>query len=75
MDGAVYRSITNIGVKPTVGSDTPLAETHILHFQGELYGRRILVRLLRFLRPEQKFRDVEQLRLQMQKDVSSVEED
>ena len=75
VDGAAYRSITNIGVKPTVGSDTPLAETHILHFQGELYGRRILVRLLRFLRPEQKFRDVEQLRLQMQKDVSSVEED
>lgn len=75
VDGTVYPSITNIGVKPTVGSDTPLAETHILDFSGDLYGRRILVRLLCFIRPEQKFDGVEALRAQLKKDVLSVEKD
>ena len=65
----------NIGVKPTVGSDVPLAETHILGFSGDLYGQRILVRLIRFVRPEQKFDGVEALRAQLEKDVLSAQED
>lgn len=75
VDGTAYRSVTNIGVKPTVGSDVPLAETYILGFSGDLYGQRILVRLIRFVRPEQKFDGVEALRAQLEKDVLSAQED
>ena len=53
--------MTNIGVRPTVGSEGPLAETWISDFQGDLYGRNVPVTLVKFLRPERKFDSVEAL--------------
>lgn len=61
-DGSVRRGVTNIGVKPTVGSDSVLAETHILDYAADLYGRTLKVELLSFLRPEQKFESLDALR-------------
>lgn len=57
-----YRSITNIGVRPTVTDDVePTAETHILDFDGDLYGQKILLLLHEFIRPEQRFASAEEL--------------
>ena len=62
VDGCWHRSITNIGTRPTVTEDLqPVSETHIVDYTGDLYGRHVQVRLLRFLRPEQKFESAEQL--------------
>lgn len=72
LDGKSYPSITNIGIKPTVGSDEPLSETNIFGFSGDLYGRRVLVKLTGFIRPERKFQSVEELKMQMEKDIGSV---
>ncbi|MBQ9082107.1 MAG: riboflavin biosynthesis protein RibF [Clostridia bacterium] len=68
IDGCRYHAVTNIGVKPTVGSDGPLAETWIIGFSGDLYGRTVPVELAVFLRPEQRFASVEELRQQILRD-------
>lgn len=62
IDGKYYRSITNVGVKPTVKSDYALAETHIFDFSGDLYGKTISLELMHFLRAEKKFESIEELR-------------
>ena len=62
IDGARMYSVTNIGVCPTVGGERPLSETWIPGFSGDLYGRVIEVQLVGFIRPEQKFDTIEQLR-------------
>lgn len=64
-DGRVSHGVTNIGVRPTVGSEGPLAETWIADFQGDLYGRNVPVTLVKFLRSEQKFDSVEALQRQI----------
>ena len=70
LDGVWRPSVTNVGVKPTVGSDAVLAETHILGCDRDLYGRRIEVGLLEFVRPERKFASVAELKQQIAKDVA-----
>ncbi len=71
-DGRKYKSLTNIGMKPTVNyQGLPLAETYIEGFSGDLYGQPVQVRLLRFLRPEMKFNSVQALTEQMTKDLQS----
>ena len=71
----VYPSITNIGVKPTVNyKNKPLAETHILGYNGDLYGQKIKVSLLSFIRPEKKFKDTEALKEQLHKDKLSAQQ-
>lgn len=69
-DGTWYPSLTNIGIKPTVGyAGLPLAETYIKGYAGELYGETLQVCLYRFIRPERKFCSVDELMQQMQKDL------
>ena len=62
VDGVLYSGVTNVGIKPTVGSDVPLAETYLQGFSGDLYGRKIEVAFLEFIRPETKFASIEELR-------------
>ncbi len=73
VDGVRYKSITNVGVKPTIaGKRMPLAETHVLDFSDNLYGRNIAVEFCRFIRPEMKFSSVEELKKQISRDISEV---
>lgn len=65
IDGKLYGGVTNVGVKPTVGSDGPLAETYIMDFSGDLYGKIVEVYFFRFVRPEQKFLSIDQLKAQI----------
>lgn len=70
IDGVEYPSITNIGVKPTIaGERQPLAETHVIGIDRDLYGQVLTVQLYRFLRGEQKFDGLEQLAAQMHRDM------
>ena len=71
-DGRKFHSLTNIGMKPTVNyQGLPLAETYIEGFSGDLYGKFLNVKLLRFIRPEMKFDSVQALTEQMTKDLQS----
>ena len=66
--------VTNIGVKPTVTDENiPLAETHILDFSGDLYGKKIKVCLEEFIRPEMKFNNIDELKKQIKADIKAAE--
>ncbi len=66
----VYRGITNIGIKPTVANtDTPIAETYIIGFDGDLYCETVRLSLISFIRPERKFDSIPLLAEQIRKDV------
>lgn len=62
IDGKLLPSVTNIGVKPTVGSDRIISETWIPNFEGDLYGKRIWVEIAGFIREEKKFDSLETLK-------------
>lgn len=63
-----YPSMTNIGIRPTIGNSKPRSETCILGYSGDLYGTNTEVALLSYLRPEMKFENLEKLTEQMEKD-------
>lgn len=66
-----FASITNFGVKPTVSGDSiALFETHIPNFSQNIYGKKIHVELLEFIREEKKFSSLEELKNQIALDVS-----
>lgn len=68
IDDTEYGAVANIGHRPTVNGQNVLLEAHILDFDGDLYGRRLRVRLLTFIRPEVHFNSVEDLRRQIAAD-------
>ena len=75
VDGNFYAGVTNIGVRPTVEKGmAPRAETYLIGFSGDLYGKQVPVEFLSFLRPEQKFDSVEALRDQIASDAQTAEE-
>ena len=63
--GASYLGVTNIGVKPTVGSDFVTSETWIPSYSGDLYGTYPRVELLSFIRPERRFENLQALQLEI----------
>lgn len=67
-NGVRYPSITNAGVKPTIGHYGKNVETHIFNFDKELYGKTIRVEFLKKIRDEVKFHDVDALKEQIRKD-------
>ena len=68
-DGAWRRGVTNVGTRPCFAGGALRSETHVIGFEGDLYGQRIPVRLLRYLRPEKKFADIEGLKRQIAVDI------
>ena len=75
IDGRRYESITNVGVRPTVGGVNKNIETHILgRFYGEMYGKRVRTQLLDFVRDEKKFDSLEELSDQIKADIAHIKE-
>lgn len=70
-----FDACTNIGVRPTFEGDSRhLVETHLLDFEGDLYGELVTVELLHRLRSEKKFNGIDELIAQIQRDVVSTRE-
>ena len=74
IDGKSHAGIANVGVRPTVSNEgvQRLVEVHLFDFSGDLYDCDIEVFFGRFVRPEQKFPDLDALRAQIASDVASV---
>ncbi len=73
LDGRRYKSITNVGVKPTIkGNRLPLAETHIMGVDDHLYGQNIKVSLAKFIRPEKKFASFEELTAEIRANIDLI---
>lgn len=70
IDGQEFKGITNVGYKPTVGGESFIGvETYLFGCNEDLYDKHAVVKFLEFLRPEQKFESLEQLKEQLLKDA------
>jgi riboflavin kinase / FMN adenylyltransferase len=69
------QAVTNIGTRPTFDNGTRRhVETHLLDFEGDLYGQVVTIELLTMLRPERKFDGIEALVKQIHADVAATRE-
>ena len=70
VEGKTYMGVTNVGCKPTVSEERIVGvETYIDNFNQDLYGEKIVVSFLEFIRPEMKFASIEELKAQMASDI------
>lgn len=68
-------SITNIGLRPTIGDlCVPIAETHIMNQNEILYGETVTVSLCTFLRSEQRFASTKELQQQLRRDCLAAQD-
>lgn len=72
LGGSSYRSITNIGFRPTFGESKLLIETHLFDFSDSVYGEELRVEFFQRLRDEKKFESVDDLVAQIKLDVDEV---
>lgn len=73
VDGKPFKAAISVGIPPTfeqASSDN--LEVHILDFDGSLYGSFITVQFAEWLRPMEKFEDVDLLVRQVQKDIAHI---
>ena len=67
-----HRAATSIGVNPHYGGDERRIEPHLLDFEGDLYGRRLVVELWQRLREERAFSSEDELVAQITRDVEET---
>lgn len=72
IDGKVYAAVTNIGTRPTVGGHRITVEPWILDFAGDLYGKDLTLEFYAFLRPEQKFESLDELKAEIHKNAEKT---
>lgn len=68
-----YFGLANIGMRPTVNGEALRLEVHLLDFTGNLYGQKLRVTFLHFLRPEQRFPHLDALTAAIQADKQAAE--
>jgi riboflavin kinase/FMN adenylyltransferase len=72
-DGSRWHGVTNVGVRPTVdNSGRVTAETFIVGYSGNLYGRTVRIEFYRFERPEMKFKDINELKARITLDAENI---
>ncbi len=74
LNGQTFMAMMNVGVRPTITLEgVKSVEAHILGYGGTLYGCQMRFTLLKFIRDEQKFSSLEELKMQLEKDKKTVE--
>ncbi|HAV10049.1 MAG TPA: hypothetical protein DCX22_00270 [Dehalococcoidia bacterium] len=69
IDGKLLPSVTNIGIKPTFKGQERLIETHILDYNGDLYGKTISIDFIDRIRDEKRFNTIDELKEQIALDI------
>lgn len=73
--GGTYRSLTNIGTRPSVDdSGVVTVESYLLDFDQDIYGEEFCLEVWRFIRPVYKFKNLEAVKEQVKKDLEQVRE-
>lgn len=72
VDGVRYRSVTNYGGKPTFGLINLGLETYLIGYEGDLYGKRVVVSFIKRLRDIKRFNDPQTLKAQINKDIEGA---
>jgi riboflavin kinase/FMN adenylyltransferase len=67
--GAMHDGVASFGTRPTFDNGAPLLEVHVFDFAGDLYGTRVDVAFIGWIRPELKFDQVDALVRRMDEDA------
>ncbi len=67
-----YEGVANFGIRPMFETPTPLLETYLFDFAGDLYGKHLAVELVAYLRPEAKLEHIEALKAQITADCRAA---
>lgn len=70
MNGTSHPGVANVGLRPTVGGATERLEVHLFDFARDIYGKTVEVEFVDFLRPEQKFNGLDELKAQIAADAA-----
>ena len=74
IDGKRYQAAAYFGQRPTFDNGAPILEVFLFDFDGDLYGREIEVEFIGFVRPDQRFPDMDALKVQMDADCQRARE-
>lgn len=74
VDGKIYKSVTDIGVRPTFKTDYVISETNIIDFKGDVYGKTAKIYLVDFIRGEVKFSGIDELKSAISLDKKTATE-
>ena len=75
VNGIPYLSLVNVGTNPTIGElVNPKVETHLLNFNGNLYGSTLYLSFLYYIREEMKFASLDELKSQIEKDKLQIQD-
>lgn len=73
ISGIPHISLTNVGVHPTINKrEEPIIETHIPNYDSFDYNKTIYLEFVDFVRPEMKFESLNELVLQIEKDLKNI---
>lgn len=72
VEGKTYPAVTNIGSRPTVGGHQVRAESWLLDFEGNIYGKQLQLSFFDYLRPEEKFPSMDALVAEIRKDAEKT---
>ena len=72
VDEAQRDGVMSIGTRPTFGGEDRVVEVHMFEFAGDVYGKRMDVRVVGRLRGQVKFEGVEDLKRQMAEDLAAA---
>jgi riboflavin kinase/FMN adenylyltransferase len=56
-----FFGLCNIGKRPTIGGTDLVTEVHILEFCEDIYGKEISIKVIRAIRKEKKFQNLDML--------------
>ncbi|MGB1236587.1 MAG: bifunctional riboflavin kinase/FAD synthetase [Pseudomonadales bacterium] len=72
-DGTTHQGVANIGKRPTVGGSRSVLEVHVFNFDRDIYCQRVEVVFRHFIRGEQKFAGLDQLKQAIENDIAAAE--
>ena len=72
--GQKFTGVANLGIRPSFETEAPRLEVFIFDFDGVIYGDTLSVGLVDFIRPEQQFDNLDELKAQITRDVQSARE-
>jgi riboflavin kinase/FMN adenylyltransferase len=67
-----HDGVANFGIRPMYQTEVPLMEAHLFDFDGDLYGKHLMVELIAYIRPEAKFEGLEALIVQIGQDAQKA---
>lgn len=68
IDGKEYKGMLSIGNRPTLPGSKEVVEVNIFNWTEDIYGKKIKIKVLKYLRPQEKYSNLEELKKQLKED-------